>query len=89
MAALWFGCVPIFLLPGTFDLYILWGHVSYMFVFELEVQIMQVPWNYFCMNMLVNCAHIWSVDLVQFQDDVAGAILFKVPSFEILVGDGQ
>ncbi len=43
----------------------------------------------FSMKMLVNCAHIWSVDLVQFQDDAAGAILFKVPSFGILVGDGR
>ncbi len=40
------------------------------------------------MKMLVDCAHIWSVDLVQFKDDAAGAILFKVPSFGILVGDG-
>ncbi len=38
----------------------------------------------FSIKMLVNCAHIWPVDLVQFQDDVAGAILFKVPSFGIV-----
>ncbi len=42
----------------------------------------------FSMKMLVNCAYIWLVDLVQFQDDAAGAILFKVPSFGILVGEG-
>ncbi len=45
--------------------------------------------NSFSMKMLVNCAHIWSVNLVQFQNDAAGAILFKVPSFGILIGDGQ
>ncbi len=42
----------------------------------------------FSMKMLVNCVHIWSVDVVQFQDDAAGAILFKVPDFGILIGDG-
>ncbi len=41
------------------------------------------------MKMLVNCADIWLVDMVQFQDDAALAILFKVPSFEILVGHNR
>ncbi len=43
----------------------------------------------FSMKMLVNCAHIWSVDLVHVEEHVGGRSLFKSQYKRMLCLSGQ